>query len=255
MNKIEKLLAELKRKNKKALTVFLTSGYPDIKSTEKNVLLIEKYADMIELGIPFSDPIADGPAIQYASQKALEKNVNLGKIITIVKNIRKKTDIPVILMGYMNPIYRFGLRNFFQKAASAGVDGLIVPDLPCEESGAVRNLARNYNIVSIPLVALTTPTSRAQKIASSSTGFVYITAVTGITGARKELSGDLIPYLTMMRGKTDKPLFVGFGISKAEHIEKLKNYCDGFIVGSAVTDLIRRKIPVENFIKKLSSRL
>lgn len=255
MNKIEKLLAELKRKNKKALAVFLTSGYPDIKSTKKNILLIEKYVDIIELGIPFSDPIADGPAIQYSSHQALKKNINLKKIFAIVKDIRKKTDLPVILMGYMNPIYRFGLKNFFQKASAAGVDGLIVPDLPCEESSSILKLAKNYNIASIPLVALTTPPDRAKRIAAVSTGFVYITAVTGITGARKNLSGDLIPYLKMMRGKTKKPLFVGFGISKAEHLKKLKSYCDGFIVGSAVTGLIRRKVAIKNFIKNLSSHL
>ncbi|MBI5573090.1 MAG: tryptophan synthase subunit alpha [Elusimicrobia bacterium] len=251
MTKIEKLLAELKIKNKKALTVFLTAGYPDIKTTEKIILEIEKHSDIIELGIPFSDPIADGPTIQESSQKSLEKKTNLKKIFSIVENIRNRTNIPIILMGYLNPIYRFGLKSFFQKAKKIGIDGLIIPDLAYEENTEIAKLAKKYNMAFIPLVSLTTEKNRAKKIAKSSTGFVYVTAVTGITGARKSVSDDLIPYLTMMRKETKKPLLVGFGISKPEHIKKLKNYCDGFIVGSAVIELIRQKKSVKNFLKGL----
>ena len=133
MTKIEQLFKKLEKEKRKALAVFLTAGYPDIKTTEKIILEIKKYADIIELGIPFSDPIADGATIQYSSQKALKKNINLKKIFSIVRNIRKKTNIPIVLMGYLNPIYNFGLKNFFQKAEKIGVDGLIIPDLPCEE--------------------------------------------------------------------------------------------------------------------------
>ncbi|MFA5779954.1 MAG: tryptophan synthase subunit alpha [Elusimicrobiota bacterium] len=259
MTRIEKLLTELKRKNKKALVVFLTAGYPDIKTTEKIILDIEKYADIIELGIPFSDPIADGATIQYSSQKSLEKKINLKKIFSIVKNIRKKTDIPIVLMGYLNPIYNFGLERFYNIAEKTGVDGVIIPDLSNEDSGiprgGIKKLAKTYNIAFIPFIALTTENHRAKKIAESSTGFVYITAVTGITGARKDVSNDLIPYLTMMRKETKTPLLVGFGISKPEHIKKLKNYCDGFIVGSAVIELIRQKKSVESFIKQLKKSI
>ncbi|MDO8735091.1 MAG: tryptophan synthase subunit alpha [Elusimicrobiota bacterium] len=259
MTRIEKLLTELKRKNKKSLVVFLTAGYPDIKTTEKIILDIEKYADIIELGIPFSDPIADGATIQCSSCQALKKNINLKKIFSIVKNIRKKTDIPIVLMGYLNPIYNFGLKNFFQKAKKTGVDGVIIPDLSNEESGiprgGIKNLAKIYNIAFIPFIALTTEKNRAKKIAESSTGFVYITAVTGITGVRKDISNDLIPYLTMMRKETKKPLLVGFGISKQEHIKKLKNYCDGFIVGSAVIELIRQKKSIVDFLKQLKKSI
>ena len=251
MTKIEQLFEKLKKEKRKALVVFLTAGYPDIKTTEKNILEIEKYADIIELGIPFSDPIADGATIQYSSQKALKKNINLKKIFSIVKNIRKKTNIPIALMGYLNPIYNFGLENFFRKAEKTGVDGVIIPDLPCEENMEITKLAKKYNIAFIPLVSLTTEKNRAKKIAKSSTGFVYVTAVTGITGERKDVSDELIPYLIMMRKETKKPLLVGFGISKPEHIKKLKNYCDGFIVGSAVIELIRQKKSVENFLKGL----
>ncbi|MFH0947545.1 MAG: tryptophan synthase subunit alpha [Elusimicrobiota bacterium] len=293
MTKIEKLLTELKRKNKKALVAFLTAGYPDIKTTEKLIVEIAEYVNIIELGIPFSDPIADGPTIQYSSQKALvqmdsigEKNinpalpkmllrksgVNLKKIFSIVEHIRKTTNIPIVLMGYLNPIYNFGLESFFRKAEKSGIDGVIIPDLPnvcsvaprgcidangviIQESREIKKLAKIYNIAFIPIVALTTEKNRARKIAESSTGFVYVTAVTGITGARKDVSDDLIPYLTMMRKETKKPLLVGFGISKPEHIKKLKNYCDGFIVGSAIIDLIRKKKSVKNFIKGLCSCL
>jgi len=255
MTRIEKLFSELKRKNKKALAVFLTAGYPDIKTTEKIILDIEKYSDIVELGIPFSDPIADGATIQYSSQKALKKNINLKKIFSIVKNIRKKTDIPIVLMGYFNPIYNFGLKNFFQTVEKTGVDGLIIPDLAYEESTEITKLAKKHKIAFIPLVSLTTVKDRAKIIAGISTGFVYVTAVTGITGARKDISADLIPYLTMLRKKTKKPLLVGFGISKPEHIKKLKKYCDGFIVGSAVIELIRQKKPVKNFVKSLGNAI
>ncbi|MFH1540887.1 MAG: tryptophan synthase subunit alpha [Elusimicrobiota bacterium] len=251
MNKIENLFTELKRKNKKALTVFLTSGYPNIKTTEKLIVEIAKYVDIIEMGVPFSDPIADGITIQYSSQEALKKNINLKKIFLIVKNIRKKTNIPIVLMGYLNPIHNFGLERFFCEAKKVGIDGVIIPDLPNEENIEIRKLATIYGIAFIPIIALTTPKTRAKKIAESSTGFVYVTAITGTTGARKEVSNDLIPCLTMLRKETKKPLLVGFGISKPEHIKKLKDYCDGFIVGSAVIELIRRKKSVVDFIKQL----
>lgn len=255
MTRIEKLLTELKRKNKKALSVFLTAGYPDIKTTEKIILEIEKYADIIELGVPFSDPVADGATIQYSSQKALKKNINLKKIFSIVKNTRKKTDIPIILMGYLNPIYNFGLERFFRKAEKTGIDGVIIPDSAYEENTEITKLAKKHKIAFIPLVSLTTVKNRAEIIAGTSTGFVYVTAVTGITGARKDISVDLIPYLIMLRKKTKKPILVGFGISNQEHIRKLKNYCDGFIVGSAVIELIRQKKSVGNFLKLLAFNL
>lgn len=258
MTKIEQLLKKLKKEKRKALVVFLTAGYPSIKKTEKIILQIEKYADIIELGIPFSDPIADGATIQYSSQKALEENINLEKIFSIVKNVRrfaKKTDTPIVLMGYLNPIYNFGFGKFFRKAEKIGVDGLIIPDLSNEESGKIKKLAKFHNIAYIPLVALTTEKNRAEEIAETSTGFVYVTAVTGITGARKNVSDDLIPYLKMMRKKIKKPLLIGFGISKTEHIKKLKNYCDGFIVGSAIIELIHQKKSVVKFVKQLKNSL
>ena len=158
-------------------------------------------------------------------------------------------------MGYFNPIYNFGLKNFFQTVEKTGVDGLIIPDLAYEESTEITKLAKKHKIAFIPLVSLTTVKDRAKIIAGISTGFVYVTAVTGITGARKDISADLIPYLTMLRKKTKKPLLVGFGISKPEHIKKLKKYCDGFIVGSAVIELIRQKKPVKNFVKSLGNAI
>lgn len=251
MTRIERVFTKLKKQKKKAFTVFLTAGFPDIKTTEKIILQIEKHVDLIELGIPFSDPIADGPTIQYSSHEAINKNINLKKIFTIVKNIRKRTDIPILLMGYLNPIFNFGLKKFFENAKKADIDGVIIPDVAYEESTEIRKLARKYNAAYIPLVALTTDTDRAKEIAKTSTGFVYVTAVTGVTGARKNISDKLIPFLKMLRKKTSKPLLVGFGISKSEHIKKLKKYCNGFIVGSAVIDLIRKKKPVEAFVKQL----
>ncbi|MEW6557160.1 MAG: tryptophan synthase subunit alpha [Elusimicrobiota bacterium] len=265
MNRLEKLLKELKSQNKKVLSVFLTVGYPNIKTTEKLIIELEKYVDIIELGIPFSDPIADGPTIQYSSQKALENGTNIHQVFDIIKNVRQKSNIPIAIMGYLNPIYNFGLNKFFQQLKKCptetfgnditGVDGLIIPDMPSEESNKTRKLAKKYKIAYIPLVALTTEKNRALKIANSSTGFVYVTAVTGITGVREKIDSELIPFLKTLSAKTSKPLFVGFGISKPEHIQKLKKYCDGFIIGSAVIEQIRQKKSVINFVKSLKTVL
>ncbi|MDD5687186.1 MAG: tryptophan synthase subunit alpha [Elusimicrobia bacterium] len=252
MTRIENLLKKLKKQNKKALSIFLTAGYPNIKTTEKLIGRIEKYVDLIELGVPFSDPIADGPTIQYSSQEALKKNINISNIFSIVKNIRKTTKVPIVIMGYLNPIYNFGLKKFFSEAKKTGVDGIIIPDLSYEESRQIRDLSKISKIAYIPLVALTTGKERAIRIAKSSTGFVYVTAVTGVTGARNKISGELIPFLKKLRTKTTKSLLVGFGISNSGHIENLRKYCDGFIVGSAIIDLIRRKKSVEKFVKRLS---
>jgi len=255
MNRIQKLLAGYKRENKKALSIFLTAGYPDTASTEELVLEVSEYADIIELGVPFSDPVADGPTIQYSSQKALEKGINLKKILAIVKRIRKKTAVPLVIMSYLNPVYGYGLKKFFGDAAAAGIDGVIFPDMPYEESRPVLGYAREYGVSFIPLIALTSEKNRAEKIAELSTGFVYVTAVTGVTGARSSVSGDLIPFLESLRKKTSNPVFVGFGISRPEHILKLKRHCDGFIIGSAVIDIIRRKKSLPEFLKKICTAL
>ena len=251
MNRLNKLLTAYKKNNRKALSVFLTAGYPDISATEKEVLEAARYADLIELGVPFSDPVADGPTIQRSSQKALEKGINLKKIVALVNRVRKKTDIPLVVMSYLNPVYSYGLEKFFKAAASAGVDGVIFPDLPYEETKPVTAIARSADISYIPLVALTTGIARAKKIAAASTGFVYVTAVTGVTGARSSISGELIPFLDSMRAETEKPVFVGFGISRPEHILKLKKHCDGFIIGSAVIEIISAKKSLSEYLKKI----
>jgi len=250
MNKIQKLLAGYKKENKKALSIFLTAGYPDIASTEELVLEVSEYADIIELGVPFSDPVADGQTIQFSSQKALENGINLKKILGLVKRVRQKTDVPLVIMSYLNPILSYGLKNFFRDAA-AEVDGVIFPDLPYEENRNVLEYAREYGIAYIPLVALTSEMPRAEKIAGLSSGFVYVTAVTGVTGARSSISGELIPFIDALRKKTSNPVFVGFGISRPEHILKLKKHCDGFIIGSAVIDIIRRKKSLPEFLKNI----
>ncbi|OGS38506.1 MAG: tryptophan synthase subunit alpha [Elusimicrobia bacterium RIFOXYD2_FULL_34_30] len=255
MNNLQKTLLKLKKEKRKAISVFLTAGYPNIKTTEKLILQIEKYANIIELGIPFSDPIADGPTIQYSSQKALENKINLEKCLSIVKNIRRKTSIPIVLMGYFNPVFNYDLKKFFYASMKAGVDGIIIPDIPYEESLQITKLAKKYNIAFIPIVALTSGINRAVKISKTSTGFIYVTAITGITGARSELSKELIPFLKLLKNKTNKHLLVGFGISKPEHLKELKNYCDGFIIGSAIINKIKNKESVTNFLKYLTKTL
>lgn len=255
MNRIEQLLNEYSTTGKKCLNVFITAGFPDINITGKLLAGLSEYADIIELGIPFSDPVADGPSIQYSSQKALETGITLSGVLSLLRKKKNNIVAPVVLMSYLNPVYSYGLKNFFRAAAASGVGGVIFPDVPYEESIEMAAAARKNGIAFIPLVSLTTPVDRAVRIASSSNGFVYVTAVTGVTGVRSTVSAELIPFLKKLKSRTDKPVFVGFGISMPEHITNLKNYCDGFIIGSAVVDRVAAGKPIVPFLKKMRQAL
>jgi tryptophan synthase alpha chain len=254
-NRITEKLDNVEKQGRKALSVFITAGFPDRDSCLDRVLEICKYADMVELGVPFSDPIADGPTIQYSSQKALENGADLKYIFSLVKAVRARTSVPLILMSYLNPINSYGMERFFKDLSAAGGDGVILPDLPLEENSEVIALAASYGISFIPLVALTTAPARAGIISEKSTGFVYVTAVTGVTGARSSIDSGLIPFLKKMRKVTGKRLFVGFGISGPEHVKKIKPYCDGFIIGSAVIDTIRKGRPLGKYLSEIVKAL
>jgi len=188
MNRIDLLFKRLKREGEKALIPFITAGDPDLATTRDLVLALEESgAHMIELGVPFSDPIADGPVIQASSLRALRQAIDLTKILALVHELRQKTDIPLVLMTYFNPVYRLGLEEAARQASLAGVDGFVIPDLPLEESAEWRALARKNNLDTIFLVAPNTPQARATLIAGKTNGFLYAVSVTGVTGKRKEI--------------------------------------------------------------------
>ncbi|MBD5139588.1 MAG: tryptophan synthase subunit alpha [Ruminococcus sp.] len=238
MNRIEKTLAELKAKGEKALITFVTAGDPDLETTEKLVLeMFDNGVDIVEIGVPFSDPVAEGKVIQAASLRSLSNGTNLTKIFGTVENLRKKTDKPLILMMYVNTIFRFGTERFFKLCREKGIDGVIVPDLPFEERDEIRSFAEDNGIIPISLVA---PTShqRIESIASDAHGFLYCVSSTGVTGTRSKFSTNFDEFFGEIKKSCKVPAMVGFGISNPEQAAKMGSYCDGVIVGSAVVKII-----------------
>ncbi len=238
MNRIDKALSELKNKNEKALITFITAGDPDLETTEKLVLeMFDSGADIIEIGVPFSDPVAEGKVIQEASLRSLAKGTNLNGIFEMVERLRTKTDKPLILMMYINTIFRFGTERFFGLCREKGIDGVIVPDLPFEEKDEIRSYAEENGIIPISLVA---PTShqRIASIASDSKGFLYCVSSTGVTGTRSSFKTDFDEFFGEIKKSCKVPAMVGFGISNPEQAKKMSAYCDGVIVGSAVVKII-----------------
>ena len=218
---------------------YLCAGDPNPELTSKLLLTLEEAgADLIELGVPFSDPIADGPTIQRASERALTHRISLQQIMEMVATLRTQTDIPIALMSYYNPIFRMGEDAFCKAALDAGVDGIIVPDLPPEQAEPLLEIAPNYNLATIFLAAPTSPPERMQLIASVSTGFIYCVSVTGVTGARAMLSDEIAPMITELRKHTDKPVSVGFGVSTPDQATQIAQIADGVIVGSAIVNVI-----------------
>lgn len=241
MNRIDKCFEDLKAAGKKALITFITAGDPDMETTEKLALeMYEKGADIIELGVPFSDPIAEGVTIQRSSLRSLNGGTNLSKIFDAVKNIRKKTDKPLVLMMYINTIFVYGTEKFFSECREYGVDGVIVPDMPYEERDEVLECADKYGIHSINLVS---PTShdRIKEIAANSKGFLYCVSSTGVTGTRSEFTTDFDSFFGTIKKYVKCPYAVGFGISSPEQAKKMSSYCDGAIVGSAIVKLVEAK--------------
>ncbi|MFH1691258.1 MAG: tryptophan synthase subunit alpha [Candidatus Omnitrophota bacterium] len=236
MNRIDQKFKDLKLQNKKAFIPFLTAGYPNMSATQKIVLELEKNgADIIELGVPFSDPIADGPVIQASSYEALKKGASLKKILAMVAELRAKTQIPLCLMSYCNPILHYGQERFVDDALKAGVDGVIIPDLCFEESFTFLKTAEKKGLHIILFVAPTTPIERARLIAKRSKGFVYFVSLTGVTGTRQSLPIDLKSKVSAVKKFSGKlPICAGFGVSKAQQVKYVAGFCDGVIVGSAI---------------------
>lgn len=236
------MFARVDRKKEAALIPFITTGFPDIDFTEELAIeMAHRGADLIELGMPFSDPVADGPTIEAASQAALSRNdISPPDIFSLVERLRKKISIPLVLMGYYNQFLHYGLEKFAQDAASAGIDGTIIPDLPVDEAGPWLSAARTHGVHNIFLAAPNTPEKRLKRIARATRGFLYYVSVMGITGARSELPPELADGLEKTGGVCRKPVAVGFGISRPDQVAMLARHCDGIIVGSAIVKMIER---------------
>ncbi len=232
---------ELRARNEAALIPFIVAGDPDLDHTRRLVLELERRgADIIELGVPFSDPMADGPANQRALARGLASGGSLAAILSLVADLRRETEIPLILFGYYNPFYHYGCEQLCADAAKAGVDGILAVDLPPEESGELDRPARAAGLDVIRLLAPTTPIERSRKIARHASGFLYYVSVTGVTGARATLGADLEQHVRALKSVTNLPVGVGFGISKPEHAAEVAKIADAVVVGSAISLIIER---------------
>jgi tryptophan synthase alpha chain len=240
-NRIDAMFEAKRAAGERALIFYVTAGFPDAKTTEDVILALDEAgADLIELGIPFSDPVADGPTIQYASQVALDGGMSVREALEIAGRLRKKTDIPLLFFTAYNPIYHFGLERFTDELVKAGGDGLLVPDLPPEEAHELTEICQGKNLKLVFLAAPTTDARRREIITRESTGFVYYISLRGVTGARAELAADLQKKVAELKSATELPVAVGFGISKPEHVRLAGEAADGIVVGSALIDLIAK---------------
>ncbi|NQU19576.1 tryptophan synthase subunit alpha [bacterium] len=254
MNRIDKKFLELKLNKKKAFIVYLTVGYPNITTTEKLVLKLSRAGvDIFELGVPFSDPLADGPVIQESSTFALKHKINLDNIFSLAERLRKKINKPLLIMGYYNPIFTYGLERFARNAKSCGLDGIIVPDLPIEEANQLRAYLNKFKMRLIDFLTPTTDLSRLRRIAKVSKGFIYYVSLTGVTGTRKKLPADILKRLAYLKRFIKIPICVGFGISNREQFKSVTKFSDGAIVGSAIVKKIRENLDRRDLIQKIVS--
>jgi tryptophan synthase alpha chain len=245
---------------RKAFVAFLTGGDPDVETTEKLIpVMAEAGADVIEIGIPFSDPVAEGPVIQAADERALSAGCTTDKLFDMVARVRDKTSVPLLFMTYLNPIFTYGAERFFQRCSETGIDGVIVPDMPFEEKSEIASSCSKFGVELVSLIA---PTSRERirKIAAEAEGFIYCVSSLGVTGVRSEIKTDVTSMIEQVRAVTDVPCAVGFGVSRPEHAEQLGAVADGVIVGSAIVKIIAENghesaLPVSDFIRSMRAAL
>jgi tryptophan synthase alpha chain len=233
--RISKRFQELKAEGRKAFIPYIMAGAPSLKRTHELIGILEAGgADIIELGVPFTDPVADGPVIQRAAEQALARGVTLRKVLGLVKKARKKTQIPIVLMTYYNPVFRYGVEAFARDASEAGVDGLIVPDLPPHEAGELIRPARRHGLDTIFLFAPTSTDDRHRIVAKRSRGFIYYVSIAGITGSKLEVDRTTARSIKAMKALSDLPVAIGFGVSNPDEAAKVAALADGVIVGSAI---------------------
>ncbi len=248
----------LKNKDEKALIPYITCGDPDMQTTVKLVMTLEKAgADFVELGIPYSDPLADGPVIQRATQRALKNPITIDTIFEMVVQLRKQTRIPLIFLVYYNSVFRYGTERFLENCSESGVDGLIIPDLPLEERKELFEQMETYPIDLIPMVAPTSE-ARIQEIVKVGSGFVYCISSNGVTGKRESFEESISNFMGQIKKHASIPTAIGFGISSEEAVSKLKGLCDGIIVGSSIIEKLEEGIGagdvedrVYNFVQRL----
>ena len=239
MGRISQTFERLRRTHERALIPYVTAGDPDLAMTKALIWeMVRRGGDLIEIGVPFSDPLADGPIIQRASQRALQGGATLRKILGVVHELRRDVDAPLILMTYYNPIFRYGEQAFVADALDAGVDGIIVPDLPPEEAQTLADLTADTPLDLVFLAAPTSTATRLAWISEASQGFIYYVSRLGTTGVRDRLADDLRGRLEQVRAGTTKPIAVGIGVSTPEHVRLVAEMADGVVVGSAIVKLI-----------------
>ena len=250
INRIDKTFKILRARREAALIPYVMAGDPSLEKTGELVIeMAQQGADIIELGVPFSDPIADGPTIQRASQRALKDKASLSRILLLVADLRKRTQVPIVLMTYYNPVFKFGEERFVEEAIASGVDGLIIPDLPPEEGHTLISYSKRFNLDTIFLLAPTSTKERIKKIASASSGFIYYVSITGITGARLDDIQEVKGRIDEIRGNTTKPISVGFGISDPEQAANIARFADGVVVVSAIINKIEAMAGDPDLIK------
>lgn len=243
MSRIPETFQKLKREGRKGFVPFITAGDPDLQTTHDLIVELARVdASVIELGVPFSDPMADGPVIQRASERALRHGFGLPEIFDVVRSVRKQTNVPIVLFSYFNPLLQFGLDKLVREAEHAEVDGIIVTDLAPEEAGRFRSMLRAHEIDLIFLVAPTSTDERLRMIAERASGFIYAVSRAGVTGAREEVSAEAEKLVGRVRAVSDLPVAVGFGVSKPEHVRDVWRYADAAVVGSAIVDLIESSV-------------
>jgi tryptophan synthase alpha chain len=257
VNRIKKTFINLKENKRTAMMPYLTLGYPEKESALQIIpALVRGGADLVELGVPFSDPLADGATIQASSQRALDNGINLPICLTQAEQLRETgITIPFVLMGYFNPIMQFGVAQFVDRASEAGIDGVIVPDLPPEEAGPLVEALNEKDICSIFLLAPTSDANRIHTVVNISEGFIYLVSLVGVTGARATISPELAGFVKRIRQETTKPLAVGFGISTPDQAAHIGAIADGVIVGSAlimtISDVESPAQAAHDFVKAL----
>jgi tryptophan synthase alpha chain len=263
MGRIGERFAALRARGERALIPFVTAGDPDLATSQLLVLALARAgADLIEIGIPFSDPLAEGPTVQRASERALRSGASLRRVLELVKTLRPQIDVPLVLMGYANPILAMGERNFAEAAREVGVDGVIVVDLPPDEDEVLYPALADVGVDGILLAAPTTRPERLALLARKTRGFLYYVSLTGVTGARSELARGVEEAVRSVRAISDVPVCVGFGVSTPEHARDIGRFADGVVVGSALIDAIQRAgagpAAIEaaaDFVKQLKSAL
>jgi tryptophan synthase, alpha subunit len=254
MNRIAQTFQRLKERGEKALVAYVTAGDPDLDKTREILVgLKEGGVDILEIGVPFSDPTADGPVIQAAAQRALKTGTTLSRILDMIQDLRKIIDLPVVLFGYYNPIYAYGTERFAERAKAAGVDGLLVVDLPLEEAEELRGKTDSKGLDFITLIAPTTSEERMCRIARRAQGFIYYISITGVTGTATPSRENVEREIRRIRTHSDLPLVVGFGISTPEQARELASLADGIVIGSAFVRLIAENADSPELAARVSS--